>query len=136
MRERLWWCLLALVLCAADGSRQLDVKQMAGLEEKVQKLQAKLAPSVVRLLHPDWVDERYPDSRGTLGASGVIISPEGEILTCGHAPFAPRTKLLVQLADGRKVKATVLGHVKYATNAAKSRASADFGLVQLDEKGP
>src|SRR5262249_53882087 len=73
-----------------SGLRRLDAEQLAELEQKLQKLYAKLAPSVVRILEPNWVDERYPDSKGTLGASGVIISSAGEILTCGHHSTAPR----------------------------------------------
>ena len=118
------------------GIERLDAKQVATLEEKLQKLYTRIAPSVVRILNPDMVDERYGHAKGTTGASGVIVSPEGAILTCGHAGFTPRSKILVELADGRKVKATILGRVKEPKNADKYYGVADFGMAVLDEKGP
>ncbi len=90
------------------GLKRLDATQLANLEEKLQKFYAQLAPSVVRIVGPK--------SEG--GFSGVIVSPSGEILTCAHHGLAPKTKVTVELADGRKVKATILGSVKRPNSGA------------------
>jgi serine protease Do len=118
------------------GIQRLDAQQLAALDDKLPQLYARLAPSVVRLLNPGLVDERYGYAKGTTGGSGVIVSPAGEILTCGHGGFAPRSKVLVELADGRKVNATSLGRVKEPKNADKYYGVADFGMAVLDDKGP
>jgi S1-C subfamily serine protease len=119
-----------------QGIPRLDAKRAADLEAKLQKLYAQLAPSFVRILNPDLVDERYPGSRKTLGGSGVIISPAGEILTCGHHPMAPKSKVVVEMADGRNVKATILGRVKRPEPVGAHFAATDFGMAVLDEDGP
>jgi serine protease Do len=112
------------------GLKRLDATQLANLEEKLQKLYAQLAPSVVRIVGPK--------SKG--GFSGVIVSRSGEILTCAHHGLVPKTKVTVELADGRKVKATILGSVKRPNsdatrNDASRYAAADVGMLILDEKG-
>jgi S1-C subfamily serine protease len=107
------------------GLKRLDATQLANLEEKLQKLYAQVARSVVRIVGPK--------SKG--GFSGVIVSPAGEILTCAHHGLAPKTKVIVELADGRKVQATILGSVKRPNNDAMRYIAADVGMVLLDEKG-
>jgi serine protease Do len=119
-----------LGLAGDSGIKRLDAAQVAGLEEKLQRLYVKLAPSVVRIIGPK--------SKG--GFSGVIISSDGEILTCAHHGLAPKTKVTVELADGRKVEGTILGLVKQPSddasrNDASRYTAADVGMVHLDEKG-
>ena len=41
----------------------------------------------------------------------------------------------MELSDGRKVKATVLGSVKQKVSAVARYASDDVGMILLDEKG-
>jgi serine protease Do len=106
--------------------RRLDANQLADLEEKLQRFYTQLAPSVVRIANP---------KRAKGGFSGVIVSPAGEILTCAHHGLDPKTKVVVELADGRKVQGTILGSVKQTSGAASRYPAADVGLVLLDEKG-
>src|SRR5262245_31523133 len=79
--------------------KPLDSEGAAKLENRVQKLYASLAPSIVRIFNP----------KGSSGFSGVIVSSSGEILTCAHHNLMPNTKVTMELADGRKIKATILG---------------------------
>jgi serine protease Do len=130
--------LFGIALCCCAGAvgedrdkavpgpalKRLDAKQAADLEDKFQKLYARLAPSVVRIF--------LPKREG--GFSGVIVSSSGEVLTCAHHDLPPKTEVMVELADGRKVTATVLGSVKQKAGARSSHHAADFGLVLLDEK--
>jgi serine protease Do len=138
--ERLSRLLGAMVLCCGigvggmhanavageAGVQRLDAKQLAELEAMLQKRYAQLAPAVVRLINPE---------KRSGGFSGVIISADGGILTCAHHRLPPNTKVLIELADGRKLNATVRGSVKQKADARSSYYAADVGLVVLDERG-
>jgi len=63
---------------------------------------------------------------GDGSGSGVIISPDGLILTAAHVSTGVGKDLTVVLEDGRKLKAESLGLV----------ATSDAAMVQILEKGP
>jgi serine protease Do len=107
--------------------QRLTAPEAADLEGKIQRLYAKLAPSVVRFFNP---------RRKASGFSGVIVSPAGDILTCAHHHLAPGTRIEVELADGRRVRATILGSVKQEPGSRARYAAADLGMARLDDKGP
>jgi serine protease Do len=105
----------------------LRAAEAGDLEDRIQHLYARLTPSVVRFLDP-W--------RKGSGFSGVIVSPAGEILTCAHHHLPPNTRLVAELADGRRVQATILGSVKQEAGSRSRYAAADIGMARLDGKGP
>jgi serine protease Do len=119
----------APVCPAPDGSspstdlRRLDDKEAAALGQSLEQLNARLAPSVVRFFNP---------KRDGNGFSGVIISRSGQVLTCAHHHLPPRTKIAVELADGRKVNGTILGSIKQKDGAVSTYHAADIGLIQLN----
>jgi serine protease Do len=113
------------VVAGDAGIQRLDAKQLVELEELLQKRYAQLAPAVLRVINP----------KRAGGFSGLIISTDGEILTCAHHGLPPNAKVLVELADGRKLKATVRGSVKQKAGARSSYHAADVGLVVLDQPG-
>jgi serine protease Do len=106
--------------------KRLDAKQAAALEDRLQKLYARLAPSVVRILR---------DPKKESGFSGVIISGSGEILTVAHHGLPAKTPVKVELADGRRVSGTVLGSVKQQVIDSSRYPAADIGMVMIDEQG-
>jgi len=57
---------------------------------------------------------------GDGAASGVIVSPDGLVMTAEHVTSEPGRKLFLRLADGKKVIAIALG-VDRATDAALMR---------------
>jgi len=57
--------------------------------------------------------------------SGVIISPDGLIMTAAHVSTAVGKKVTVIMPDGKKLKAKTLG----------LRADADAALVQIEDEG-
>ena len=59
-------------------------------------------------------------------ASGVIVTSNGYVITCGHHERLPGQKLNVSLPDGRDASATVLG-----TNLV-----SDVGLMKIADEGP
>ncbi len=58
--------------------------------------------------------------------SGVIVTEDGYILTCGHSEHLPGEKFTVRLSDGRDADAVALG-----TNPI-----TDVGLVKITTPGP
>jgi serine protease Do len=60
------------------------------------------------------------------GLSGVIVTPDGYIITCGHHERLPGEKVTVYLPDGRDATGVVLG-----TNMV-----SDVGLLKIADKGP
>ena len=59
-------------------------------------------------------------------ASGVIVTSDGYVITCGHHERFPGHKLIVSLSDGRDANATILG-----TNLV-----SDVGLLKITDAGP
>jgi len=58
-------------------------------------------------------------------ASGVIVTPDGYVITCAHHARLPGHKVKVSLLDGRDVGGVVLG-----TNRL-----ADVGLIKITDEG-
>jgi len=63
---------------------------------------------------------------GVSQGSGVIVSPDGYVLTAGHVVGKPNQPVTFFLADGRTVRGKTLGMY----------VSADAGLMKITEKGP
>lgn len=106
--------LLALPAWAGDWSwTPQSAADLQKIQSRVQSLlpQAKRATVVVL---------------GDGSGSGVIVSPEGLVLTAGHVSGKAGQELRVILPKGRIVRAQSLGALKFA----------DAGLVQLLTPGP
>ncbi len=58
--------------------------------------------------------------------SGVIVTSDGYVITCGHHRRLPGQKMIVSLRDGRDASAIVLG-----TNRV-----SDVGLMKITDEGP
>jgi serine protease Do len=86
-----------------------DLKEM---EKHVRELVKKVRPAVVCL------------QVGGASGSGVIISKDGYVLTAGHVSDNPGNKVIVILADGRRLKGKSLGR----------NTTIDSGLVKITEK--
>ena len=79
------------------------------LEQHVQNLLAKIRPATVALS----------------GGSGVVVSPDGYILTCAHVNQRPGRKVTVTFPDGTRVQAVTLGN----------NHGVDAGMVKITEAG-
>ncbi|MFO0904654.1 MAG: NPCBM/NEW2 domain-containing protein [Pirellulales bacterium] len=85
------------------------------MEDAVKSISARVAPSLVS----------FTSAQGR-PALGVLVSPNGEVLTTGRALGEPNRTFMATLADGK-------------TTAAKSKGlfrNADLGLLQLEGAGP
>ena len=65
-------------------------------------------------------------SVGGSSGSGVIVRPDGYVLTAGHVSAEPGREVTVVFADGRRVKGKTLG----------ANHGPDSGLIKITEEGP
>lgn len=96
----------------ASGDAKTDIATLLRIQNDVQKLLPKVRPALVAI----------QSGGGT--ASGVIISPDGLILTAAHVPGAPGKDMRVVLDDGSVTTAKALGLDK----------TTDAALAQLKKR--
>ncbi len=111
---------------ALAATRPLEPRLDPGAAPAVSTAVTRVRPAVVGIrarIAPD------RPSTATLGAerwgSGVIIEPDGLVLTAGYVVLEA-APLEVVLADGRRVSARVVGH----------DFESGLGLIRLDGGGP
>ncbi len=80
----------------------------------------------VRKLAPDLVDATIAIMLNGGSGSGVIVSPEGLVITAAHVTSEPGKQMKVLLNDGRELPATSLG-VDHGTDGA---------LLKINAPGP
>ena len=81
---------------------------------------------IMRKLSPDLVDATVAVMLGGGSGSGVIVSPDGLVITAAHVTNEPGKKMKVLLSDRRELDATSLG-VDHGTDGA---------LLQINAPGP
>jgi serine protease Do len=92
-------------------------KELPAFEAKIQAVYERVSPSTVIIL--------FGPERQHKG-SGVVIDPEGLILTHGHHLLEPGTPVTVAFKDARKVPGKFLGVNHYY----------DQSLIRLEGAGP
>jgi S1-C subfamily serine protease len=117
--ERYWQDLIA--------GRQVDDLEPAGagkattesgtMIERLAEAVAKAKLATVRLV---W------GNKETDRVSGVIVTADGYVATCGHHWRPPGELITVYLADGRTVAGKVFWSIPFC----------DIGLMKITEKGP
>lgn len=101
------------VLEAREPSKTLQ--DLAGLQTRVSDVSRKALPATVALLS---------DKTGASG-SGVVVTPEGMILTAAHVVQGAK-EVLVVFPDGKQTAGKVLGQ----------NLSKDIAMVQIKDPGP
>ncbi len=81
---------------------------------------------LVRRLAPDLVEATVAVMLNGGSGSGVIVTPDGLVITAAHVTSTPGKKMKVLLADGRELPATSLG-VDHETDGA---------LLKINAPGP
>ena len=81
---------------------------------------------IMRKLSPDLVEATVAVMLGGGSGSGVIVSPDGLVITAAHVTNEPGKQMKVLLSDGRELDATSLG-VDHGTDGA---------LLQINAPGP
>jgi serine protease Do len=101
--------LVALTKSAPESSADLRAMQL-----HYRQLARKVIPCTVGLLV------------GQAQGSGVIISPDGYVLTAGHVSSQADRNVMVILQDGRTVRGKTLG----------ANHGIDSGLIKISDKNP
>jgi serine protease Do len=98
-------------LASADATAPpRSIADLKALEQTVQRIVAKVSPSVVSVA----------------GGSGVVISADGYVLTVAHVNDRAGRQVVVAFPDGRHARAITLGNDH----------GADAGMVRITDKGP
>jgi serine protease Do len=97
-----------------SGASFSGVNDLRAMQEHVQSLTEKLKKCTVGV------------SVGNAWGSGVIISPDGYVLTAAHVAGQPNRDCMFTLADGKEVKGKTLGMFR----------TQDAGLMKITEGGP
>ena len=92
---------------------------LALIQQRVRALLPKVSPAVVGL-----------ELRGGAG-TGVVISPEGLILSAGHVTMEPGLNIKAVFTDGRTLEAETLG-ASYFSDAGMAKLTPTNGLAHVE----
>jgi len=128
-----WWlrmgCIGLMGLCLAvwlaalapawtepqpDAAVQERLKELRQVQERVQAVVKKVTPAVVAVL--------VNPGQG----SGVVVTPDGYVLTAGHVSGKPNREVTVVFPDGKRARGKTLG----------MHPQMDSGLIKLEGDGP
>jgi serine protease Do len=97
-----------------NGASPAGVSDLVAMQQHVQTLSEKLKKCTVGV------------SVGNAWGSGVIISPDGYVLTAAHVAGQPNRDCIFTLADGKEVKGKTLGMFR----------TQDAGVMKITDPGP
>jgi serine protease Do len=112
--------LLPLCGFAADGRLYVNDKKAPDSRKDLEAIQSALQTALPKA-RAATVGIEIADGSGT----GVIVSPDGLVLTAAHVATGVKKKVTVILEDGTKLKAETLGLV----------ADKDAAMLKITEKG-
>lgn len=123
--------ILAAALLGAPGERSAEVRGQDPFDriedlDDLALLESELVSRAERVL-PAVVNLRLGGRMGGATGTGVIISSDGLVATCGHVGVRAGRRVQATLADGTVLRGTTLGQA----NLGK----LDCGLVQLEPEG-
>src|SRR4051812_13602011 len=90
------------------------VAQLRAMQTRVHQVVKKVTPATVGILI------------GAASGSGVIVSPDGFVLTAGHVSGDANKDCTLIMPDGKRVKGKTLGANK----------QIDSGMIKIAEPGP
>lgn len=79
------------------GEEPRDLSELKALQKQQSKVAGKIHEVIVNLQH------------GSTQGSGVVIHPDGYILTAAHVAGRPKQKMWIVLHDGRRVEGVSMG---------------------------
>ena len=110
IRRRHWLgALISAILLLLTSSLQAQAPDVEALEEEAFKAATAIAdPSIVQIQTIGGLDVVGELIAGTGPTTGVIISPDGEIITSSFNFSSKPSSIIVTLSDGRKFPADVV----------------------------
>jgi serine protease Do len=118
---RILFMSLAVVPVAGADRLYFNEKKAPGNREDLLAIQKALTKAL-----PKAREATVCIDIGDGSGSGVIVSPDGLILTAAHVSTGVGRDVTVIMEDGRKVKGETLGLV----------ANVDAAMIQITDKGP
>lgn len=106
-------CLVGIT-CGSAVWAEDDLAQLRDVQARIRRVAAQNTLATVLV------------SDGIGSGSGVIVSPDGLVLTAGHVLTTGGNRYRVTLPTGQEVRARPLG----------KNLDIDAGMVQIDEPGP
>jgi S1-C subfamily serine protease len=103
--------------CEVNHASSPGIKLLDSLSQAIAAIVDAMTPSVVSLMVRSGTSYSGADMAGA--GSGIIIAPDGYILTNGHVVHGAK-QIDVQLTDGQKMPASVVG-IDMATDLAAIR---------------
>lgn len=97
-----------------NKSAPANIADLAAIQSQVRKVVDALQQSTVAIVV------------GDIQGSGVIVTPDGYVLTAAHVASVPGRKVRLTLPDGRQLTGRALG----------LNSAGDCGIVQINEAGP
>ncbi|MFO0867596.1 MAG: NPCBM/NEW2 domain-containing protein [Pirellulales bacterium] len=116
-------CRLDAIYLARTPVDLDSIPFVAGPTSPSAKMREEFGPAIRKRVGPALVT--FPGAHGA-SAVGVLISPQGEVLTTAQALGEAGRQISVTLSDGRSVMARTRG----------STREFDLGLLQLEGTGP
>src|SRR5205823_9679885 len=107
LRDRarvLAWLSMAHLTLIASGPQPADETPLDAYSRVVVEVAERLAPSVANLR----VSRRFRGRRVDGGGSGVVITPDGFLLTSAHV-VEQAEGLIASFADGRELDVEIVG---------------------------
>ena len=120
MKFSLIFALLTLGALGQDGRFAINEKKAPETRVDLEALQKAVGDALPKA-RAATVCIELPDGSG----SGVIVSPDGLVLTAAHVATGVKKKVTVILEDGTRLKAETLGLV----------ADKDAAMIRITEKG-
>jgi serine protease Do len=111
-------CSTRHVMAEVPTTQAEVIAELTEVQARSQAVISQVTPAVVGLR------VRREDVSGA--GSGVIISPDGYVLTAGHVSGTPNVEVDVYLSDGRAVKGRTLGR----------NGETDTGMLKIESDGP
>lgn len=104
-----------LFLFSLSSFVQADEIDLPGLQQQIYKVVEKTAPAIVEITR-----------RGSV-FSGVIVSPQGHVLTAGHTVVDPDQVCNIMLPDGRRFRGKSIGCCEQMRGD-----QIDCGLIKIE----
>ena len=116
---------------APDPRELPDAEALDAYSRAVMSVAERLGPSVANLR----VERRTRRGRAQGGGSGVVIAPDGYILTSAHVVDGAGTGVIASFSDGRSLDAEVVGSDPLSDLAVIRTAGGDLPAAELGDAG-
>ena len=114
LERRMGWMALWLFVCLVAGPAAAQDRPVADLETREEQAfkeaSAVVAPAVVRIQTVGGLDRVGRVLTGTAATTGVVVSPDGYVISSAFNFVSRPASVLVTLSDGRRFPAKIVAN--------------------------